>query len=265
MDLGTSTLPEGNWELVWNDEFEGDALDEGKWQYRRHRFGGPVSQWTPEAVRLNGKGQLELSVFERDGEYFCGALQTGSNFLDRPGQPTFFANDYIWPIGKMEPPTFEHTYGYWEIRCKLPNEPGWWGAFWLQSSIIGASLDYERTGVEIDVMENFERTGKISHNIHWGGYADGHRSDGSGEIQVEDWRDQFHNYGLLWTPTALTFLIDGRQSWTTSEAVPQCPQFLLVTTEIRGAAGGMQKGTEIRNAALPDVFVVDHVRVFDPA
>lgn len=45
----------------------------------------------------------------------------------------------------------------------------------------------------------------------------------------------------------------------------QCPQFILLTTEIRGGAGGMLKGTKIASAALPDVFAVDHVRVFDPA
>ena len=92
-----------------------------------------------------------------------------------------------------------------------------------------------------------------------------HQSRGSGDIQLENWQDQFHNYGVLWTTDALAFFIDGKETWRTSDAVPQCPLFVLLTTEIRGAAGGMLKGTEIAGAALPDVFVVDHVRVFDPA
>jgi beta-glucanase (GH16 family) len=265
MDLSTSTLPEGEWQLAWHDEFDGDTLDERKWLYRLHRFGRRVPQWTPEAVRLNGKGQLELTAFERDGQFYCGAIQTGSNFMDRPGEPMCFNKDMIWPIGKLATPTFEHTYGYWEIRCKLPRVPGWWGAFWIQSAVIGSSLDYARTGVEIDVLENFERNGKVSHNIHWGGYGADHQSRGSGDIQVENWQDEYHNYGVLWTPEALTFTIDGVQTWTVSDAVPQCPQFPLVTTEIRGAAGGMNTNREIQADQLPDVFVVDHVRVFDPA
>ncbi|OGV75006.1 MAG: hypothetical protein A3K19_12180 [Lentisphaerae bacterium RIFOXYB12_FULL_65_16] len=265
MDLDTSTLPEGKWKLVWHDEFDGDTLDESKWGYRLHRFGRRVGQWVPEGVRLNGKGQLELTAFERDGEYYCGAIQTGGNFMDRPGEPMCFNKDMTWPIGKLEPTRFAHCYGYWEARCKLPRLPGWWGAFWIQSPVIGSSLDFARSGVELDVLENFTRDGRISHNIHWGGYGVDHQSRGSGDIKIADWQDTFHNYGVLWTPDALTFLIDGKQTWRVTDAVPQCPEFILLTTEIRGAAGGMQKGTEIKGAALPDVFVVDHVRVFDPA
>lgn len=265
MDLSTSTLPPGDWQLVWHDEFDGETLDETKWNHRLHRFGQRVTQWVPEGARLNGQGQLELIAFERDGEYFCGALQTHGNFLDRPGTPFHGREHLIWPIGQLEEPKFEHTYGYWEARCKLPNVPGWWGAFWVQSSTIGSTLDPARSGVEIDVMENFTRDGIVSHNIHWNGYGANLTSRGSGARQVEDWQGVWHNYGLLWTPEELVFSIDGVESWRTSEAVPQCPEFILLTTEIRGAGGGIQQGTEIHGAELPDVFLVDHVRVFDPA
>lgn len=263
-DLSTSTLPPGEWALAWHDEFDGDTLDETKWNHRLHRFGDRVGQWVPEGARLNGKGQLELTAFERDGEYYCGAIQTGGNFMDTPGEPMCFNKDLTWPVGKFLPTKFEHRYGYWEARCKLPKLSGWWGAFWVQSAIIGSSADFARTGVEIDILENFTRNGRISHNIHWGGYGADHQSRGSGEIQMEDWQDQFHNYGLLWTPDALAFYIDGKETWRTADAVPQCPEFILLTTEIQGAAGGMQKGTAIKDADLPDVFAVDHVRVFDP-
>jgi beta-glucanase (GH16 family) len=45
-----------------------------------------------------------------------------------------------------------HKYGYYEIRCKLPKQPGWWAAFWLQSPTIGSTLD------PADLME--KATGK---------------------------------------------------------------------------------------------------------
>ncbi len=35
-----SILPAGKqWKLVWNDEFDGSALDESKWNFRRHFWG----------------------------------------------------------------------------------------------------------------------------------------------------------------------------------------------------------------------------------
>ena len=30
-----SYLPEGDWNLVWSDEFEGTELDQSKWNFRK--------------------------------------------------------------------------------------------------------------------------------------------------------------------------------------------------------------------------------------
>lgn len=161
MDLDTSTLPDGKWKMVWHDEFEGTELDPDKWLYREHRFGAVVPQWSRDAVNLRD-GHLELTAFEKDGEYYCGAIQTGANSMDKPKQ-----------------------------------------------------------------------------KLCW------------------------HNYGVEWTKEVIIFYVDGKESWRTSAAIPHCPQFLLLTTEIQGAKGGQQKGNRIKQAVLPDRFMVDHVRVFD--
>ena len=43
-DHEPSLLPEGyNWELIWNDEFDGMELDETKQDYRLHMMGTSVS------------------------------------------------------------------------------------------------------------------------------------------------------------------------------------------------------------------------------
>lgn len=263
MDPQTSTLPPGEWEMVWNDEFEGTELNTEKWLYRQHRFGAVVPQWCPEAVVVRD-GHLELLAMEKDGEYYCGAIQTGANSMDMPKQKLCWHDELSWNIGPLKKPTFEHTYGYWEARCKLPTQHGWWGAFWLQSSTIGTCLDPARAGVEFDVLESFKRNGEIVQNLHWGGYGEDHQHDGSGPFQVDDWQSGWHNYGVNWTPEAVVFYLDGKETWRSSAAVPHCPQFLLLTTEIQGAQGGQQKGDRIKSAALPDRFMVDHVRVFDP-
>ncbi len=263
VDLSTSNLPSGQWDLVWNDEFSGDALDLSKWDFRLHRLGKRVPHWTTEAARLNGKGQLELHAIMKDGKYFCSGLQTGANFLDKPGAIAF-GGKAVWPIGKLEPPKFEHRYGYWEVRCQLQTQPGWWSAFWIQSSVIGSSLDPGRSGVEIDVMENFTRDGKVSHNLHWGGYGENYHYQGSGDLPITGLDRGFHTYGVLWTVDELVFYVDGQESWRSNKAVPQCPEFALITTEIAGAEGSLQDGNDIAKAVLPDAFVIDHFRVFMP-
>lgn len=34
-----SYVPEGEWELIWSDEFDGTELDMTKWDYRLHMWG----------------------------------------------------------------------------------------------------------------------------------------------------------------------------------------------------------------------------------
>jgi beta-glucanase (GH16 family) len=260
--LAKSLLPEGKqWKLVWHDEFDGDQLDTTKWGFRLHIMQTRYETWTTDAYELDGQGNLKLKVYEKDGEYYTSQLQTGSNFMDRPGNQ-YGKTTLTWPIAKLEKPKFVHRYGYYEIRCKLPAEEGWWVAFWMQSPTIGASLDPLDAGVEIDIMENFSRDGIISHNIHWNGYGRNHQGAGSGSVKVPPSDDGFHTFGLDWSPLGYVFYVDGKETWRISGPVSHREQFILVSAECKGYREG-SPAPEIKSARLPDYFIVDYVRVYD--
>jgi beta-glucanase (GH16 family) len=258
-DLSTSILPEGNWKLVWHDEFEGTELDTSKWDYRLHLMQQRHKTLVDDAARVEG-GKLYLDLVERDGEFYSSHLQTGENYMDRPGEAY---NKFRWPIAQFKEPKFLHKFGYYECRCKLPTQPGWWAAFWLQSPTIGSTLNSRESGVEVDIMENFTRDGIISHNNHWDGYGKDHKHCGSGPRQLTDTPDGFHTYGLLWEPDKYVYYVDGKETWRTAEAVSQREQFILVSTECMGYRDGETADEKLRKAVLPDAFIVDHVRVFD--
>ena len=154
-----SLLPAGKqWKLVWHDEFDGTELDRTKWDFRLHLLQQRHKTYTDEGAVLDGKGNLHLKLIEKDGQYYSSQLQTGSNFMDRPGTIFYEAETstkkekMCWPIAKIQEPKFMHKYGYYEIRCKMQTQRGWWSAFWLQSPIIGASLNPEESEVEVDIM-----------------------------------------------------------------------------------------------------------------
>ncbi len=170
---------------------------------------------------------------------------------------------FRWPIAPIEPPRFTHKYGYYECRCKLPTQPGWWAAFWLQSPTIGATLDPVRSGVEMDIMENFSRDGIVSHNHHWNGYGSDRQWAGSGERQLEETPDGFHVFGLDWSPEGYVYYIDGKESWRLDGPVSDCEQFILISTECMGYREGDSPDPLLLEAVLPDYFIVDYVRVFD--
>lgn len=256
-----SLLPPGRkWELVWNDEFDGDTLDRSKWSFRLHLMQQRHNTFSEEGATLDGKGNLLLTLHEKDGHFYSPHLQTGSNYLDRPGDAF---GKFRWPVAKVEKPKFMHKYGYYEARCKLPTQPGWWAAFWLQSPIIGSTLNPAFSGVELDIMENFTRDGIVSHNNHWNGYGADHKKAGSGERQLVETPDGFHVFGLDWSKNGYVYYIDGKESWRIGAPVSDCEQFILLSTECMGYRKGDSPSAELKKAVLPDYFIVDYVRVFD--
>jgi beta-glucanase (GH16 family) len=257
-----SLLPEEKqWRLAWHDEFNGDHLDTTKWSFRMHIMQTRHTTWTDDAYEMDGQGHLLLKVYEKDGDYYTSQLQTGSNFMDRPGDP-YGRSKLTWPIAALKKSKFVHKYGYYEIRCRLPAQEGWWVAFWLQSPTIGATLDPLESGVEIDIMENFTRDGIISHNIHWNGYGKNHQSAGSGPLNLQLNDGDFHTYGMDWSPLGYVFYVDGKETWRISGPVSHREQFILVSTECEGYRYGAPS-PKLKKAVLPDYFIVDYVRVYD--
>lgn len=276
-----SYLPaDKNWKLVWSDEFDGDSLDETKWNYRLNFWGYRSPAFTTEGVEVSD-GTLKINLV-RHGDDFCSAhLQTGGLTFDNPRDKTSRA---FWPFGKKDEFKFMHKYGYYEIRCRLPKCDGWHSAFWLQSPSIGAHPDPEVAGVECDIMENYRqfKYGSMICGCGWGGYGAESKWAGHFEFPLEETEDGWHTYAVDWTPEKYTFYADGKIVGV--QEPPKCPvsqveQFILVSTECHGynrvfgktgEAGEAAKGccagqpvAELFEATLPDFFEIDYVRVFD--
>lgn len=236
IDSSTDYLPAlshgKQWKLTWNDEFDGATLDTNKWEAigdSKRRDG----YWLKEDSYVDGHGLCVLRT-KKDGErYSSGAIRT---------------------LGK-----FEHRYGYWVARIKLPKQTGHWPAFWLMGKGVGTVGDEGRDGTEIDIVEVPWRDGTITYNLHWDGYGKDHKSAGS-KIKIPELLEGFHTYSLYWTPTEYIFYADGKELWRSAAGgVSQVPEYLKLTEEI-GAWGG-----DIKKAALPDYCYVDYVRVYDVA
>lgn len=264
-----SYLPEGKqWELVWNDEFDGTELDRNKWDFRLHMMGKRHITWTEEdGIELDGQSNVVFKVIEKDGEICSCQLQTGYNFMDAPVTVTedCWKGGLIWPIGKLKEPKFEHLYGYYECRCKLQKKEGWWSAFWTQSPIIGCSLNPGEAGIESDIMESFHPGKIVRHNSIFGGYSHDYQCIKHG-VGAEDLDlNEYHTFGMLWEPTGYTFYIDGVEDGrsTPGDPVSHHPQFILISTEVNGYRSKTHAATDEARLAVGDTFVVDYVRVFD--
>lgn len=231
------------YEVVFEDDFDGDTLDPTKW-----------TRGYNESVRRAGYYEAtDDTLFVKDGNLTIRTLYKNGQFGE--GWYTSWVDSS--PSQKHAPATgedyqgFAAQYGYFEIRCIVPPCEGIWSAFWLMpeggtgmtnQDELGTGHD----GVEIDVMEspyyvNRKQQNLNVHVLHGDGYGDNLRSDRSPSYIVPDMYTQFHTYGVMWTDTEYIFYIDGRETWRSQHTVDgvtlgvsQVPEYLLMTVEIGG-------------------------------
>lgn len=274
-----SYLPkEKNWTLAWQDEFDGNSLDESKWNFREYFWGKKSPTFSREGVSVDGNSNLVIALVKKGDDFYSGHLQTGSLTYDIPKDTTG-----VWPFGKFEKAKFMHKFGYYEIRCRLPKNPGWHAAFWLQAPGVGSHPDAKYCGVETDIMENYRQhtEGLMLCGNGFGGYGKDAVWPGHFRFPFVETPDGWHYYGVDWNKDGYTFYADGKKiGWQgpPQVAVSHVEQFILVSTECHGynrnfgdncgddGHGDMWRGKpvdELKKAVLPDAFIVDHVRVFD--
>lgn len=266
-DHAASMLPEGKeWKLVWSDEFDGTELDKSKWDFRREIMGTKHAAWCgEEGIELDGNSNCVFRMIEKDGMICSSQLQTGYNFMDavKDDAGTKYSGGLNWPIAPLKQNKFLHKYGYYECRCKLQKKLGWWSAFWMQSPIIGASLDPAQAGVELDIMESFIPGDVIAHYCHYNGYGIDHRDVHAGEGRKNLDLDEYHVFGMEWNENGYDFYIDGELDGHVDAPVSDCPEFILVGTEVQGYREADHLPTQEARDNVGDTFIVDYVRVFD--
>ena len=222
--------PDGKaWKLVWQDEFDGERLDESKWDVpegrRRDGF------WSRKAISLDGKGNLVISALKEGDKYLDGCVRTRGKY--------------------------EHAHGYYVARVRFQRQPGHWTAFWLYNSSVGKVGNDGRDGTEIDIMEKPWLDDRINYALHWDGYGRAHKSKGH-VVHVPGVMDGWHTFSIWWKPDEYVFYVDGKETWRTDAGgVCQVPLYIKLSDEIGDWAG------DIAKAKLPDEFLVDYVRVYD--
>ena len=273
-----SLLPRGKtWRLVWHDEFDQKEIDRSKWMCRESFWGQdfPAFSHDFEGVEMTGE-TVKLNLLRKGDDFTSPHLQTGALTYDEPRRPDAKG---FWPFGPRRQPLFMKKYGYFEIRCRQPRNPGWHSAFWFQAPGVGSHPDAGACGVETDIMENYAQhtRGKIVGGNGWGGYGADSCWYDHFEWTHEETPDGWHNYGCDWTPEGYAFYCDGKKVGEQNYPVSHVEQFLLVSTEPGGyrkvgSDGGLTAGRtkgwgkpdpRLFEAKLPDCFEVDYVRVYD--
>jgi beta-glucanase (GH16 family) len=166
-------------------------------------------------------------------------------------------NGYAYTSGELNTfHTFSQTYGYFEMRAKVPAVYGLWSAFWLRR-------ENGQWPPELDVMEVLGRDTKTLHvNVHTRinarkGPATGDLSE-SYPVPIPDASLAFHTYGVDWEANTITWYFDREPVFVVPTPVDMHRPMYIQTN----LAGGGRWARNIDAGKLPASFVIDYIKAY---
>ena len=241
IDSTKEVQADGEYKLVWSDEFDGTELNR--------------NNWTVE-VNGNGGGNNELQYYvdnTKNLEVSNGTLKIHA-LRENYGNKSY-TSGRINSKGKQE-----FKYGKIEARMKLPRFSGIWPAFWT----LGANYNtvgWPKCG-EMDIMEAINDNNAVFANLHWS-YKNT-QADTKGKTYDVGDRTQWHTYGMEWDENSAAFYVDGyvyeKYSISTQSEMEEFrkAQFIILNL----AVGGQLPGYNINQNSFPATMEVDWVRVY---
>lgn len=238
---GTAQVKKGK--LIWEENFDGKALNESVWNYE-------LGDGCPNVC---GWGNNERQEYTKTNH----RLENGHLIITAKKDGDTYTSTRITTAGKKE-----FKYGYIEARAKLPTGHGIWPAFWMLGSNI-KQVGWPMSG-EIDILEY---VGKEPHTV----FTSLHTQDSHGEtINSKKTRfpkieEGFHTYGINWTANEIEFFVDGKSVYTfapenkTVEVWPFNQPFYFI---VNVAVGGNFGGPKVDDTIFPQEFIVDYIKVY---
>ena len=244
------TLPTRNWDLVWSDEFDGNAgnlPDAAKWTYDIGNGNGgwgnqELEYYTKRTdnVKLDGNGNLMITAKK---ENFGGSAFTSARIKTQG--------------------LFSQAYGKIEARIKTPYGPGIWPAFWMLGDDID-TVGWPNSG-EIDILELKGHIPNVVYGtLHGPGYSGGAEKTKSYALKDSRFDQDFHVFAVEWKENQIDFFVDGflYQRVTSKDVAGKWafnhPFFLILNV----AVGGNFVGFPTDGTSFPQSMYVDYVRVY---
>ncbi|NQT66440.1 MAG: family 16 glycosylhydrolase [Actinobacteria bacterium] len=237
---------QGEWVLIWNDEFDGTEINLDDWSFNigtgNNGWGNNELQYytdRPENVRIEDN----ILVIEARKENYEDSEYTSARIKTEDKQS--------WAYGKIE------------ARIKLPQGKGIWPAFWMLGESIN-TINWPYCG-EIDVMEMIGggSNDSICHGtIHWD--KDGWTyTGGNTTLSSGIFADDYHIFSIEWDKGAIRWFLDGKQyhaeNITHEHQSELHDSFFII---LNCAIGGNWPGSPSQSTVFPQKMYIDWIRVY---
>jgi len=227
--------------LKFSDEFDVDGAPD-------------ASKWTAEIGNgTDGWGNNELQYYKAEN----AVVQNGILKITAKKEAT---NGFQYSSARLITHNkFDFTYGKVEIRAKLPKGVGTWPALWM----LGSNFDEPGKGWpvcgEIDIMEHVGKTqNHILGTLHMPGNSGGNGI--SGGTTVAGVSEDFHIYTLVWSPTKITWSVDGTvfHSYNNTASTPFNSDFFMILNVAMGGNLGGPVDANFTESSME----VDYIKIY---
>ena len=233
--------------LVWQDEFDGSAIDTTKWTHEllgAYTYNNELQAYTDRAA--NSKVEDGHLVITARNESYKGAAYTSAR-LNTSGKA-------------------EWTYGRFESMLLVPAGQGTWPALWMLPTD-WAYGDWPSSG-EIDIMEHVGCDANVIHGtVHTGAYNHMYGTQVGGSVETWSATSEYHLYAIDWTEDRIAFSFDGVEYFSfendgagDSDTWPFDQLFHFVVNLAVGGDWGGYCGVDA--SAFPQEYRIDWIRVY---
>ena len=235
--------------LFWQDEFEGEAIDNSRWNVLDDNSGGGNQELQYYTTR-------DTNVYLEDGKLIIRALEEeygGRHYTSGKLTTKGLAD---WRYGRME------------ARIRLPEGQGIWPAFWMMpaENIYGT---WPNSG-EIDIMELVgHEPSRVYGTIHYGPPWD--HVGGNYTLSEGKYSDSAFLFAIEWDETRIDWFVNDILYSTKAAGDLHTPDLWKLFRErfyliLNLAVGGNWPGDPDETTVFPQTLEVDYVRVYgDPA
>lgn len=198
IDTINPSEPTSDWVMIWEDDFNGDSIDDGKWNFEVDCAGG-------------GNNEKQCYTDNKDNAF----VENG--FLNIVALPAEEGATKPYTSARLNTRyKADFKYGRFEMRAKLPSGQGAWPAFWMMPTdeVYGG---WPRSG-EIDIVEAVNLKvptddgleSNIYGTLHYG--KEWPNNDQSGKAytfdQASNPADDFHTYAIEWQEGEIRWYVD---------------------------------------------------------
>ncbi len=241
--VSTSILTAQKRNLVWQENFIGNQLNETVWNFEMGNGCPDICGW----------GNNERQEYTRDNHLLKG----GNLIITAKKDGDRYTSTRVTTKGKKE-----FQYGRIECRAKLPTGQGIWPAFWMLGSNI-PQVGWPKSG-EIDILEYIGRDpAQVYTTLHT---QNGHGENGhSKKTQIVGIEEGFHIFAVDWEKNRMDFFVDDELVFTynpkikNEESWPFNQPFYII---VNMAVGGNFGGPEVDDSIFPQQFEIDYIKVY---